>query len=79
MIGEAAGEIGTYEYVDKTLEEYLRESMSSSNIFSITASEIDGRIGFVIHPLDKNGETMDFTVRGNGLHSCTTRRINDAN
>jgi hypothetical protein len=50
----------------KTLEQYLKDAIEAGAIdFRIRASVSDGCVSFYIHPLDRDGETRDFQVRGN--------------
>jgi hypothetical protein len=52
----------------RDLEEYLQQEIKEGKIdFVLRASESDGGIKFYIHPLGKDGSTMDFEVIGNGL------------
>lgn len=53
----------------KTLEQYFHENMDQDVIdFSVRARSFgNGRVGFYIHPDDRDGETLDFMVQGNTL------------
>ncbi|MCG5241386.1 DUF2829 domain-containing protein [Azospirillum doebereinerae] len=53
----------------KTFEQYLRDASGADVIdFRLRATSIAGQpTTFYVHPLGKDGETLDFTVIGNAL------------
>lgn len=52
-----------------TLEEFFKKNRAEDIIDYRVRSYLgaDGVTHFYIHPLDRNGETLDFTVAGNDL------------
>lgn len=51
-----------------TLESYLRENFNDATIdYRMRAEVRDGKVWFYIHPLGKDGITLDFFVSGNAL------------
>jgi len=56
------------ERIMRTLEEYFKENLKGNVIdFSLRAQETGDGIEFYIHPMNRDGDTMDFSVRGNML------------
>lgn len=52
----------------QNLEEYLQQEVEAGKIdFRIRAVSENGNTSFYIHPLGKNGLTLDFVVKGNRL------------
>lgn len=53
----------------KTLEQYLRESYEAGTFDHDIRCEVrqGGQVKFYIHPLAKDGDTLDFVVTGNLL------------
>lgn len=60
------------------LEQYLKESYEAGVIdFRIRQTVTgEGNVVFYIHPMGKDGETLDFMVKGNDLaqFNCATNR-----
>ncbi|MEP3114912.1 hypothetical protein [Nisaea sp.] len=54
----------------KTLETYLTDAERAGVIDHRLRMQRgpDGKIRFYIHPVDVDGETLDFEVQGNSLH-----------
>ena len=56
----------------KDLETYLRDTLTAAGCIdhALRASvDGEGRVTFYIHPLGADGDTLDFTVRGNTLEA----------
>lgn len=61
--------------VETTFEDYLRSQMIQGIDFRIRViTRMDGKLVFYIHPLEKDGETLDFMVEGNKLE-CVTQKV----
>jgi hypothetical protein len=61
-----------YEVLDTSLEEYFD---STNDIdFALRVDRSSSRTRFYIRPMHGDGETLDFTVVGNGLN-CATHRL----
>ena len=64
----------TLKTIETTLEQYLRAEHDRGAIdFRLRAHvHPDGAVKFYIHPMGRDGLTLDFVVGGNGV-SCITQ------
>lgn len=55
--------------MSETLEDYFRRELSEGKIdFRLRVTlDSDNRPQFYLHPLDRDGQTVDFCVEGNDL------------
>jgi hypothetical protein len=62
--------------IDITLEQYFRAHYNRAVDFALRIDfDINNNVRFYIHPLNAEGETLDFSVNGNTVE-CITQKVN---
>lgn len=63
----------------KTLNDYLKENFSNNVLDHVIRAHVDdeGWVTFYIHPLNADGETLDFSVTANNLRCLTKPSVSE--
>ncbi|ALF52240.1 hypothetical protein ACX27_04240 [Nostoc piscinale CENA21] len=66
------------EPVTTTLEEYLRAHEGKAIDFALRVdfnSHAEGQVSFYIHPVNADGDTLDYKVKGNTVECFTQKAV----
>lgn len=60
--------------VKTSFEDYLKSQLDKTCDFRIRAEMVDGHPKFYIHPMNVDGDTLDYLVSGNQLECVTNKQ-----
>lgn len=66
------------QQITTSLEDYLRSQFEETgmNVFEVGLTHNnDDSVQFVIHPLNRNGVTLDYSVKGNTVECVSQVRV----